>query len=113
LVKKDYRLVNIFKYKQTIIKMGLLKDFINKLKMKREAEAELETNLNIQKRVLNKQKSADEREYESYIEEMKKRKLRSQLQKLRKQKAAECWRANSFAGNKYLFKEKVNLGRYY
>ena len=92
--------------------MGILKKFIENYKRKQEKEHELEEDMKIQKRVLEKMKSADERELEGYMEEMRKARISKQLESLRRRKADTIWRSNPFANNKNLFKNKpMRLGK--
>ena len=86
--------------------MGLLKEFIEGYKQKREKEKEYEEDIRMQKRVMAKMKSADDRELEGYMEEMRKARVAKQLEVLRKRKAETIWRSNPFRNNKNLFKNK-------
>jgi len=95
--------------------MGILKDFVQRLKEKKAREQDYSDDLAIQKRVAEKQKNANERELESYYEEMRQKNIKNQLSKLRKQKTQEMWGSNLFSAknNKFMFKDKCFLGRYY
>ena len=86
--------------------MGLLRNFIENYKQKREQEKAFENEIRMQKRVADKMKDANERELERYYAEMHKKKVAQQLEKFRKQRAKEIWTANSFRNNKNLFKNK-------
>jgi hypothetical protein len=53
------------------------------------------------------------REYERYVEEARQKAIANRLAKIRKQKTREIMTTNNFTGNKYLFKDRCYLGRYY
>ena len=95
--------------------MGILKDFVQRLKEKKAREQDYSDDLAIQKRVAEKQKNANERELESYYEEMRQKNIKNQLSKFKKQKTQEMWGSNLFSAknNKFMFKDKCFLGRYY
>ena len=93
--------------------MGLLKDFVRKLKIKKQLERDIEVEQRAYKSVKEKQKSSDQREYERYLEEMRQKAIKKKLQEFRKRQMNEVWKSNMFTHNPYLFKNKVNLGRYY
>ena len=95
--------------------MGILKEFVQRLKEKKEREAQYSEDLSIQKRVAEKQKNANERELERYYEEMRQKNINNQLSKFKKQKTKEMWSSNLFSAknNKFMFKDKCYLGRYY
>ena len=95
--------------------MGILKDFVQRLKEKKAREQDYSDDLAIQKRVAEKQKNANERELESYYEEMRQKNIKNQLSKFKKQKTQEMWSSNLFSAknNKFMFKDKCFLGRYY
>lgn len=86
--------------------MGILKNFIDNYRQKREKQNEYETDISIQKRVAEKMKTADERELEGYMEEMRRARISKQLEVLRKRKTESIWKTNNFANNKNLFKNK-------
>jgi len=92
-----------------------LKDFVQRLKEKKAREQDYSDDLSIQKRVAEKQKNANERELESYYEEMRQKNIKNQLSKMRKQKTHDMWSSNLFSAksNKFMFKDKCYLGRYY
>ena len=93
--------------------MGILKNLLEKLRMKSEREKQAMEDIHLQKRVLERQKNANEREYERYMEEARQKAIENRLKQIRKQKTRQMWTANNFTGNKYLFKDKCYLGRYY
>jgi predicted metal-dependent hydrolase len=93
-----------------------LKD-VNKLvdaEMKKK-EKQYEEDVDIQRRVLEKKKNSNEREYESYLEELRQRRLEAQVKRFRKEKTREMWGSNLFSkkNNRFMFKDKCYLGRYY
>ena len=98
--------------------MGLIANIISKFKNKSEKERLLEEDLNIQERVQEKSKSANERELERYIKENRERQIESQLKVLRKRQNKELWKANLLKGNRArrrvndcMLKEKSNFLR--
>ena len=94
--------------------MGILKNLIARYKEKKEREKSLAEDIHIQKRVMEREKNANERELERYYEEMRQRRIESQLKRFRKQKTKEAWSSNIFTKNKNMFaKDKCYLGRYY
>ena len=93
--------------------MNILKNFIEKFRARKQQEKELEEGIRIQRRVAEKQKNANERELERYMEERRQKMIEDKLRSLRKGKTAEMWRSNAFTNNKFLFKDKCYLGRYY
>ena len=86
--------------------MGILKKFIENYREKREQEKAYEGEIRMQNRIQQKMKDADERELERYMDEARKAKIHSQLEKFRKQKAKQIWTANPFKEKKNLFKNK-------
>lgn len=86
--------------------MGILKQFIENYRQKRDKEKEYEQDIHIQKRVMEKMKSSDERELEGYMEEMRRARISKQLETLRKRKANNIWKTNNFKNNRNLFKNK-------
>jgi len=93
--------------------MGILKNLLEKLRTKKAQESAMMDEVHVQKRVLERQKNANERELERYYEEARQKQIASKLSKLRKQKTREIMTTNNFTNNKYLFKDKCYLGRYY
>ena len=96
-------------YKIAIIdnKMGLLKKFIEGYKRKKEKYQEVEEDYQVQKMLVQRQKNANERELESYYEELRQRKINSELAKMRKMKQDEMWKGNVFKnGNRKLYCDK-------
>jgi spore germination cell wall hydrolase CwlJ-like protein len=86
--------------------MGILKKFIENYREKKEKEKEFESEIRMQRKVMEKFKDADERELERYMEEAHKLRVHAQLEKLRKNKAKKIWTENPFSNNKNLFKNK-------
>ena len=93
--------------------MGKIRELLEKLRMKSQREKEAMEDIHLQKKVLERQKNANEREYERYVEEARQKAIANRLAKIRKQKSRELMTSNNFTGNKYLFKDRCYLGRYY
>ena len=93
--------------------MSIITKLLEKLKAKKENEKALIEDIRLQHKVMERQKNANEREYERYIEEARQRAIETKLKQLRKQKTAEMWNSNIFTNNKYLFGGNAYLGRYY
>ena len=91
----------------------MLRNLLEKLRAKSAREKEAMEDIHLQKKVLERQKNANERELERYQEEYRQKRIANQLSRLRKQKTREIMTTNNFTGNKYLFKDKCYLGRYY
>jgi hypothetical protein len=73
--------------------MGFIKDVIGKFRQKKEKEQAYEEDIHIQERVMEKKKSANERELEGYMREAREKQIKYKLDKLRKQKMDSMWKA--------------------
>ena len=93
--------------------MGILQRYLESIKAKKSKQSEAEEDIKIGHRIQEKQKNANEREYERYVEEARQKAIANRLAKIRKQKTREIMTTNNFTGNKYLFKDRCYLGRYY
>ena len=93
--------------------MGILKDFIARYKEKKEKEKTLAEDIHIQKRVMEREKNANERELERYYEEIRQKRIENQLKKFRLNKTREIMTTNIFAQKGNMFKGNCYLGRYY
>ena len=74
--------------------MGLIQEMIGKFKQKNEKEKTLEEDLHIQHRVMEKQKSANERELEGYMKEAREKQIKRRLDMIRKQKMDSIWKSS-------------------
>ena len=92
--------------------MGLLKDFIEKYKAKKEEFEIAERQQKIGRVLEQRQKSANERELESYMEEERQRKIDIAVKRIREQKNHKMWKENYFKPKKGkgFCGGKVNLG---
>ena len=92
--------------------MGILKDFIEKYKAKKEEYELAERQIKIEKLIGQRQKSANERELESYMEEERQKRIESTVKRIRDQKNKKLWKENYFKPKKGkgLCAGKVNLG---
>lgn len=93
--------------------MGILKNLIARYREKKEKEKTLAEDIHIQKRVMEREKNANERELERYYEEMRQKRIEAQLHKFRKQKTHEIMTGNIFKQKGNMFKGNCYLGRYY
>lgn len=93
--------------------MGLLQNIIQKYREKKEKERALSEDIHVQKRVMAREKNANERELDGYIEENRQKRIESQLKKIRLQKTRQLMTNNIFAQKGNMFKGKCYLGRYY
>lgn len=94
--------------------MGLLKNIIDKMKAKKAKESELDEDMKIQHRVIERQKDANERELERYYDDERKKKIAKQLKMFRSKKSYELWHTNAFTNNPNVFRGNTcYLGRYY
>ncbi len=91
--------------------MGLLQNIIKSYKEKHAKEKEYQDEVDIQRKVIEKSKDANERELERYYEEERKKEIIRQLQAFRKKRSSEMWTTNHFtkklSGRK---SRKVGLG---
>jgi hypothetical protein len=93
--------------------MGLLQNIIQRYREKKEKEKSLSDDIHIQKRVMAREKNANERELEGYMEEYRQKRIENQLNKIRLQKTRQLMTSNIFAQKGNMFKGKCYLGRYY
>ena len=97
--------------------MGFLKDMVAKYKEKSQKEKALEEDIHIQERVMEKKKSANERELESYMREQREKQIQSRVERIRKQKMDSMWKASLMKNNtkcyidNSLMKQKKNFLR--
>jgi len=80
--------------------MGFIQDMIRKFKEKNEKEKTLEEDMRIQDRVVEKTKSANERELERYMKENREKQIEHKLVGLRQRQSNEIWKANLLKSSK-------------
>ena len=83
--------------------MGILKNFLNHYREKKEKIKEYEDNDKITTRLEQKKKNANERELERYMEEDRQRAIQNALVRYRKRRTDEIMYTNHFTNNKNLF----------
>ena len=95
--------------------MSIIKDFIGKFRGRQEKERVLEEDIRVQERVMEKKKSANERELEGYMKENREKMIKNKLERIRKQKSKEMWKASLMKNNakcyidNSLMKDKKNF----
>ena len=88
--------------------MGLLQNFLDRWKLKKAKEKEISEDYDINKRVLEKHKNANERELERYMEEDRQAMIQKRLELYRKRKTNEMWQgAPVLKGNKKLYSDNT------
>jgi len=95
--------------------MGIVNNIISKLKHKKERLEEVQQEGRIQEKVAERKLSANEREYNGYMEERRQDAIKRALQKIRHQKRDEFWhkdiisQKNLFTNQKNIFKNQKKL----
>jgi mevalonate pyrophosphate decarboxylase len=89
--------------------MGLLQDWIRKRKEKKERETEMEQELTARHNIEQKKLSSDERELNSYVEEDRKKGIKTMLDKYRKRKMNDFWHRDVISQKNLFHKEKSIL----
>lgn len=85
--------------------MGILKDFVQRYKQNKERYKDAEVELNIHKKLQERQKNANERELERYLEEQRQKHIENELHKFRKKKQNDMWKSNMLKSNNKLFND--------
>jgi len=93
--------------------MGLLKNLLKKSSENRsefkEKLKQVQEDRKVENLVLEREKSSNERELESYIEEEREQEIKDQLEKIHKKKNQEIWKSDkTLIGNKMTV---LNTGR--
>lgn len=79
--------------------MGLIQSIIAKFRNRNEQEKALEQQLQIEKRVTDKMKSANERELERYSKEAREKMIENRLKFERAKRSKEIWKTNLMKNN--------------
>lgn len=79
--------------------MGLIQDMIAKFKHRNDREVELEGELKAQNKVIEKQKSANERELERYGKEAREKMIENRVKWERAKRTKELWKTNLMKNN--------------
>lgn len=83
--------------------MGLLKNYLDKIREKKQRFNDINNDIKFQEKIETRKKNSNERELERYYEEERQKNIQSQLTQFRKQKSDEILHTNLFANNKNLF----------
>lgn len=75
--------------------MEVLRKMAEKKAVKKEKFREAQEDMQIQKTIEERQKSANRRELEKYYKEEEERRIKEELDKIRKQKTKEMWKGNT------------------
>ena len=86
--------------------MGLLSDFIQRWKERKAKSKEIEEDTRIRERIIEKRKSANERELEGYLEEERQKQIKEQVEHFRRQKRDELWHSPTSIDTPNMFKKK-------
>ena len=86
--------------------MGILQNFLDKWRAKKEKANELEEDYSIQKKLIERHKNANERELERYQEEDRQEAIQNALRRYRQRASNELWSgAPVLKGNKKLYSD--------
>ena len=92
--------------------MGLLADFIQRWRDRKAKTADMEDTTRIQERIVEKRKSSNERELESYMEEDRPARIKQAVESYRKKKQHEFLYGNQILGDKRnIFKGQQSVTR--
>lgn len=89
--------------------MGLIQNIIQRAKAKKARFNDAQDEYEIQKKVSDRQLSANERELRSYMEDNRKRMIDRQLEFERKRRLREWWNGNQILKEKNIFANKPNI----
>ena len=101
--KEGYRVVNLNKGLTTKYNMGFLQNMIARFKEKSQREKELDTEIDIQNRVMEKRKSANERELERYGKEAREKMIEGRLRREREKRKRQIWKTTLMRNNTRLY----------
>jgi len=88
--------------------MGVLQDFINRWKERKAKSKNIEEDIRIHEKIIEKGKSANERELEGYLEESRQKQIKAQVDQFREQKKQEHWHSPTSIDTPNMFKKKDN-----
>ena len=86
--------------------MGMLQDFIQRWKERKAKSKDMEDEVRIQKSIVQKQKTANERELEGYLEEERQKAITAEVKRFREQKRQEHWHSPTAIDTPNMFKKK-------
>lgn len=86
----------------------MLKQILQKIKMRREKFKDLEEDEKLNKMLLERKKSANERELERIMEDERQDQIKAALELKRKQQSDEFWHGNNVLRTRNMFEEKGN-----
>jgi len=78
--------------------MDMIRKWNENKKIKSEKFQEMQENYKMNKMLEERQKSANERELERYMEEQREKMIKDKLGKIRKKENTESWKSNYFKG---------------
>lgn len=85
--------------------MGI-RDFLDRLRRKKEKYSEFEEDMKVQERYYEKKKSANERELERYQNEQREREIKAELDKWREMKKNEVEFGHQILNTKNMFEKE-------
>lgn len=80
--------------------MGILRRIIDDYKRKKQKYGEVKEDYDIQKKVQERSKNANERELERYYEEERQKMIEQELKKFRKKKSDDIWHSTNLMGSR-------------
>ena len=83
----------------------MIRKFNEKKQVKSEKFKEMQEDYRLQKMLMERQKSANERELERHMNDKREEDIKTQLDIIRKQKNKESWKGNNFNGKMTMLKE--------
>lgn len=86
--------------------MGMLQDFINRWKERKAKAKSMEDDVRIQEKIIQKRKSANERELEGYLEEQRQKQIKAEVDKFREMKKQEHWHSPTSLDTPNVFRKK-------
>jgi hypothetical protein len=90
----------------------MIKEYLQRIKERKQKFKDIQDEHNIQKRIIEREKSSNERELEKYLEEDRQKDIKNKLDRYRKQKSHSLFNDSSMLkNNKILFKneDKYNM----
>lgn len=86
--------------------MGMLQDFIARWKERKSKSKEIEDDIRIHEKIVEKKKSANERELEGYLEEERQKQIKSQVEHFRLKKRNELFHSKTALDTPNVFRKK-------
>lgn len=89
--------------------MDIIRKYSENKKMKTEKFKEMQEDAQLQKMLLERQKSSNERELENYYKKVRENQIKKELDVIRKQQTREAWSGDNFLKGKYMFKSDRSI----